>query len=788
MAEGNVVDAASVKVTPDTSDFRRKLRAELKGIGDAEVDVGADTTKASADISALRKRAEANEIDLKVDVDRSAVSRVASTFGSVASAATQAATGVASISSSLSSAASGSTQLGGSLASAAGGATNIGSSIASAAASMAGMVLQASLISTAVVGIGAAAMIAGGAITAAVGSLPAVLGLVAAPIGAIILGLDGIKKAAKTLQPEFDALKQTVSASFEQGLIPAFEALRGIMPTLQDGLSSVAMSLSGMATSIAQTVSSAEGVQNLRLAFEGIHIALATATPGVNELVASLGRVAGMTGLYRTLGEIIGGFAGGFAAFLDQIRQSGALTAGLDNLKLVLDGVGSALKSISLAALDFFNGAGPGVSQVFTSIGDAMGRIDWAKLGEDLGRVLGALSSAIDSIPPGVFDALAFSFQLLGDAISGLAASGGLDILLYGFAGLVAIGAGVIAFFAGLSGHITGLIGFVSNLASTWSQGWSNMMAALGQFVSWVGSALASLGSTILSSITSMVNSVVSFFQAGWSRAVQVTASAFNSLRQAVSNGINSAVQFVSSLPGRVASALGNLGSLLVNAGRSLIQGFVNGIKSMIGAAVSAAKSAVQAVRNFFPFSPAKEGPFSGRGYTSYSGQALMSDWAKGIASGAGGAVSAVRSAMTATNGVFSSAPVHSMDWSGLTDGLSTVLTTMADTVESAARAIGREISAMTFTPGVELAAGSPSSSSPTNARPSLVTVAPSAGKLQGRPEKSATAGNPEADYAALLNAVTEGVLGGFNGARLSVDGTGLARLVNTTNSRNSRR
>ncbi|MCL7660572.1 hypothetical protein M8360_34925, partial [Klebsiella pneumoniae] len=36
-------------------------------------------------------------------------------------------------------------------------------------------------------------------------------------------------------------------------------------------------------------------------------------------------------------------------------------------------------------------------------------------------------------------------------------------------------------------------------------------------------------------------------------------------------------------------------------------------------------------IRNFFPFSPAKEGPFSGKGYTLYSGRALTSDFAKGM-------------------------------------------------------------------------------------------------------------------------------------------------------------
>ena len=39
----------------------------------------------------------------------------------------------------------------------------------------------------------------------------------------------------------------------------------------------------------------------------------------------------------------------------------------------------------------------------------------------------------------------------------------------------------------------------------------------------------------------------------------------------------------------------------------------------------------MQKVRDFFPFSPAKVGPFSGSGYTSVSGEHLMRDFGKAI-------------------------------------------------------------------------------------------------------------------------------------------------------------
>lgn len=74
-----------------------------------------------------------------------------------------------------------------------------------------------------------------------------------------------------------------------------------------------------------------------------------------------------------------------------------------------------------------------------------------------------------------------------------------------------------------------------------------------------------------------------------------------------------------------------NIGSSLYNSGRAAIQGFVNGVLSQVGAVRRAVNSVIQAAKNYFPHSPAPEGPFSGRGYTSYSGEALVEGFIEGI-------------------------------------------------------------------------------------------------------------------------------------------------------------
>ncbi len=108
---------------------------------------------------------------------------------------------------------------------------------------------------------------------------------------------------------------------------------------------------------------------------------------------------------------------------------------------------------------------------------------------------------------------------------------------------------------------------------------------------------------------------------------------------------------FVSSVPGRIRGALGNLGGLLWDAGIALISGFWDGLVARWNALLSWARGAMASLRALFPFSPAKEGPFAGRGYVTYSGQALVKDWAAALRAGLPRVLASARELMSATRG-----------------------------------------------------------------------------------------------------------------------------------------
>lgn len=92
----------------------------------------------------------------------------------------------------------------------------------------------------------------------------------------------------------------------------------------------------------------------------------------------------------------------------------------------------------------------------------------------------------------------------------------------------------------------------------------------------------------------------------------------------------------IQAIPQLIMDVFSGIGTWLLDSGKALIQGFIDGITSMGGMIGDAVGGLLQKARDFFPFSPAKKGPFSGTGYTTHSGKALAGDFASSIEHEAG--------------------------------------------------------------------------------------------------------------------------------------------------------
>lgn len=213
-----------------------------------------------------------------------------------------------------------------------------------------------------------------------------------------------------------------------------------------------------------------------------------------------------------------------------------------------------------------------------------------------------------------------------------------------------------------VSGLVTAVTTFIGSIVSVVGGGIATVVAAVSGGVNAVVAFVGSLVSSALSLVSGLVSSIAGYFSTMVSTmanaAQQVYAAvtgAFSALVGAVSGHIGSLMNTISSIPGQVMGFFAGAGSWLVGSGRALINGFTQGIQNAIGGALSAVSGAVSQIRSFFPFSPAKRGPFSGHGYTTYSGKALMEGWAEGIGSGTGAVSSAITSALASASSLIGS-------------------------------------------------------------------------------------------------------------------------------------
>lgn len=132
---------------------------------------------------------------------------------------------------------------------------------------------------------------------------------------------------------------------------------------------------------------------------------------------------------------------------------------------------------------------------------------------------------------------------------------------------------------------------------NTTIQGWSNGLQR------WGNDTLSNMNAT---------------FQ-GWGNGVQnwgdTTLSNLNSTIQGWGSGLqqwgNNTLSFLGGLAGDFASGLGGIANSAFQWGANIVQNIAAGIQNSIGAVISAAQNVANAIANFLPHSPAKEGPLS---------------------------------------------------------------------------------------------------------------------------------------------------------------------------------
>ena len=592
-AGGTEVGRVSVRVVPDLDNFRQDVEKELKEIErmKAEVEVTLDLEKFKAQIEEVKlslKSIQDEEVNVKIDKNSGIstlgqdVKKAGEEIGKAAKKMKDLGDDGDSTGRRVSRLSSFFSQLGSFAQRAGGQLSDLGSKMGSELAdgvkqfgsSLTALIVQLTIwVPLLLLAAGAITYLVG-IIGAALGGLPALILGVAAPIAALILGFDGLKKAFQPLSGEFDKLKKRLSDTFEKGLKPTVQALKGLMPVLSDGLNQAAEGMSEFINQIAKTVTSAKNIDNLKKALGGVKDFLGELTPGVTQFLDSFLNAAAVTDAMKILGKTVSDVLLKFKGFFDQSIADGSLKKGLDNLDGTLSSITGLFSALLRNALKFFNGAAPGMNSFFDSLSHFFLSIDWEKLGKAFGGIFDRLGHAISQIPADTIDSITQSFIDFADAIGDLLDGKSFDVLIAGFQLVIDIVTGVIHIFDGLLETIAHVGDFIAGIPD-W---FSSLFEKGGQLIDGLKSGALQKFAEFTVWLGEIPDKIGSFFSGAGSWLLEKGQDIINGIKNGATTAFNNVVAFFQSIPGRIRAFFNGAINWLFETGRNIINGLGNGI------------------------------------------------------------------------------------------------------------------------------------------------------------------------------------------------------------------
>ena len=481
-----------------------------------------------------------------------------------------------------------------------------------------------------------------GPIGDSLGALGRILGKVAEAVGKLL------GSGLQALSPVFDSLQEAVEPLIKplgdflvkaiQDLAPVFkqliDAMKPLIPVLIDDLLPAFTQLikEGIVPALIELMPSIvtiikDGVVPAIKAFASI---VKDLTPRLQELgkilgpvLDLLGKVAGFLSIALRVGDFFRILGDGTTNLADKVKELNKLIP--DFMKGFVEDSAKNLQGLIQPFVDF----GVQAYASFTQTTMLLRQV-WDEFWTAVGQVV---QIAFNNVMKFVGDSLmniGTFFVQAGGNISNTWNS------MWSFLTQSVTNAGnsITAF---VSNSLRSVSQFFANAGSTISSNWNNLWGSVGATAQrWMANLVQVISNGLSNAgawFQRFGSSAISFVGNAFSGIVNWAQQGISGFVNTISSGINNAVAWFQSLPGRVIGAINYLAGSLFSSGQNLIGSFINGIASMIGQVANVASSIASTARAFFPFSPAKRGPFSGTGYTTFSGKALVKDFAQGMLS-----------------------------------------------------------------------------------------------------------------------------------------------------------
>ena len=388
-----------------------------------------------------------------------------------------------------------------------------------------------------------------------------------------------------------------------ENLVQSFETAAGnVVPRMAVIIGTLIGQVPGLVSQLGPVAAQAVG-DIFAEALRGIYDALPTeAQQKVDEIALQFegsGLAESLSGFLGTIAD----FGARAADGIGQLASKFDAFSYMEGQAAILDTVGAFLESIADTAGEYLAPAleflGDRFEELYVAIGEAQVWLEpiASFLGEVFVTVLVAMAdsiSAIIAVVTGLIEAITAVVEFF------MAAPASIEAFVASVAGFIGQLPGIVGgFLASVIWAVAGWIGSMVSGAASAGSG----------FISSVVGFLSQLPGNVAGFLSSVIGTV-----AGWAGQMASQAA------QAASNFGSS---LIDGLYGIVGSAM--------SAGQAIVQGVIDGITGMIGSAGDAIEGVLSTIASYLPHSPAKRGPFSGKGWTPYSGKAIVQGLAEGI-------------------------------------------------------------------------------------------------------------------------------------------------------------
>ena len=512
-------------------------------------------------------------------------------------------------------------------------------------------------------------------------------------LGGILSGLTGPLGLATLLFDQFGGAIQQIASDVMPALGSTLGSLAGTLASgIAAVLPSIVSAIESLAPIIGQVLDA--GMQVVTALLPPLSSLMEGLTPIIATIAAAIGDVAGIisgtisavlpsiTDILTTLGNVLAGVIAAILPSVNSVLQAllptlnNLLSAGSQIVQAVLPVVASLLQTLApyiVQIADFIGQLAamlaPLIAQLVDSLLPVITQIIETVM-SIVETVMPLLTPVLDLIMVGIqtlLPVIQMVLTVVTDVISGILTA--IQWIMEGVQNLFDFVAPVIS---AISAHVSGVIqtlgviwnaiwtgictvfttvwntirtvvstvlggihAFISStinaIKAVWTGVWNSISAVISAVWNGIKSVVSGAINAVRATISSVLNAIKAIWDGMWNGIRNGIGAIWNGIKTGVSNGISAVMNTVRGIKDSILGFFSGAGSWLIESGRSILNGLKDGIMSGVNAVKDAVGGAIQSIRNLFPFSPAKEGPFSGHGWVLYSGMSIMEAMGDGI-------------------------------------------------------------------------------------------------------------------------------------------------------------